>query len=147
MKSLRYVLYGIVFSIILIKVEAISWFRIQEMFYFQSFHMYGVLISGIAVAFVGIKILKKSKGIETKPKELQLTANILGGLSFGVGWGITGACSGPLYSLIGLQIWPATVVLGGALLGTFVYGFTKRKLPHNYAKRNKTNTNTDRAYS
>jgi uncharacterized membrane protein YedE/YeeE len=130
MKTIKYILFGIVFSIILVKVEAISWFRIQEMFYFQSFHMYGVLLSGIGVALVGIQIIKRSGKIDVDPKPVQLHANILGGLSFGIGWGITGACTGPLYSLIGLQIWPAVAVLAGALFGTFIYAFAKKKLPH-----------------
>lgn len=147
MKYLRYLFYGIIFSVILIKTEAISWFRINEMFNFQSFHMYGVLFSGIGVAAIGIFLLKQKKIIEPKQKPLQLQANILGGLSFGIGWGITGACTGPLYSLIGLQIWPALIVLGGALLGTFIYGLTKSKLPHSYEKRNKTDKVASKAYS
>ena len=130
MKALKFILYGIIFSVILIKVEAISWFRIQEMFYFQSFHMYGVLLSGIGVAFIGVQIIKKVSEIEVKPKPLQLYANILGGISFGIGWGITGACTGPLYSLIGLKVWPAVTVLVGALLGTFIYAGLKKRLPH-----------------
>jgi uncharacterized membrane protein YedE/YeeE len=145
MKNLRFILYGAIFAIILIKVEAISWFRIQEMFHFQSFHMYGVLLSGIAVAFLGIQVLRRLKVVDPKPKPFQLTANVLGGFSFGIGWGITGACSGPVYSLIGLQIWPALIVLLGALLGTFVYAITKKKLPHQYEKRNQTSKNTSRA--
>lgn len=146
MKNVKYILYGIVFSIILIKVEAISWFRIQEMFRFQSFHMYGVLLSGIAVAAIGLRVLKSRGVVDPKPKPLQLQANILGGLSFGLGWGITGACTGPLYSLIGLNITPAIAVLGGALLGTFVYALLKKKLPHHYEKRNETSANTSRSY-
>jgi len=130
MKNIRFIIYGIIFSIILIKVEAISWFRIQEMFYFQSFHMYGVLLSGILVAMIGIQLLKRTQKLELNSKPLQLKANILGGISFGLGWGITGACTGPLYSLIGLTIWPALVVLLGALLGTFIYAIAKKKLPH-----------------
>jgi len=130
MKTIKYILYGIVFSIILVKVEAVSWFRIQEMFYFQSFHMYGVLLSGIGVALIGIQIIKRGGKIDVVPKPVQLHANILGGLSFGIGWGITGACTGPLYSLIGLQIWPALAVLIGALFGTFIYALAKNRLPH-----------------
>jgi len=130
MKNARFIIYGLIFSIILIKVEAISWFRIQEMFYFQSFHMYGVLLSGMAVAFVGIKLLKMFNGTETKKKELRWRSNVLGGISFGLGWGITGACTGPLYSLIGLRIWPALIVLLGALIGTFIYATLKNRLPH-----------------
>ena len=130
MKSVKYIIFGIVFAIILIKVEAISWFRIQEMFRFQSFHMYGVLLSGILVALVGVQLLKRFSSIEFKTKPIQLSANLLGGVCFGIGWGITGACTGPLYSLIGLNVWPAFVVLLGALLGTFIYALIKKWLPH-----------------
>lgn len=128
--NLRYLLYGTLFGLILIKVEAISWFRIQEMFYFDSFHMYGVLGSGILTAFLGLQLLKKWKGIQPKPKPLEWKANVIGGLSFGIGWGITGACTGPLFTLIGLHIWPAFIILFGAFLGTFIYAATKKFLPH-----------------
>jgi uncharacterized membrane protein YedE/YeeE len=130
MSKFRYIIYGLVFSIILIKVEAISWFRISEMFHFQSFHMYGVLFSGILVAMIGVQLLKKLKVVEPKIKPLQPYANILGGIFFGMGWGITGACTGPLYALIGLNVWPALVVFLGALLGTFIYASVRSKLPH-----------------
>ncbi len=136
MKYLRYIFYGIIFSIILIKVEAISWFRIQEMFYFQSFHMYGVLFSAIGVALIGVQIIKqRNKSVEEKrqiplqKKELRWKANIIGGILFGLGWAITGACPGPIYALIGLNILPAVVVLLGALAGTYVYLNVKSKLP------------------
>jgi len=135
MKYIRFIIYGIIFSIILIKVEAISWFRIQEMFYFQSFHMYGVLFSAIGVALIGVQIIKiRNKSLEEKKqipiskKELRLKANIIGGVLFGLGWAITGACPGPIYALIGLNILPAIVVLLGALLGTYVYLSVKSKL-------------------
>ncbi len=130
MKALVYLLFGIIFSIILIKVEAISWFRIQEMFRFQSFHMFGVLFSGILVAIVGVQIIKKKSKIQVKPKELKLTSNIVGGLLFGLGWGITGACTGPIYSLIGVGYAPVFMVLVGGIAGTFIYAITKSKLPH-----------------
>lgn len=130
MNKLRYIIYGIVFSIILIKVEAVSWFRIIEMFHFQSFHMYGVLFSGILVALIGVQMIKKYQIVEVKSKPVQVYANILGGTMFGVGWGITGACTGPLYALIGLNIWPALMVLVGALLGTFLYASVRSRLPH-----------------
>ena len=137
MKYVRYIFYGIIFAIILIKVEAISWFRIQEMFHFQSFHMYGVLFSAIGVALVGVQIIKlrnksvdESKQIQLSKKELRLRANIFGGILFGIGWAITGACPGPIYALIGLNILPAILVLIGALLGTYVYLSVKNKLPN-----------------
>lgn len=147
MKAIRYIIYGIIFSIILIKVEAISWFRIQEMFYFESFHMYGVLFSGIVTALIGVQLLKYKGIIDPQPKPLQLQANILGGLSFGIGWGITGACTGPVYALLGLNVWPVTVVFAGAILGTFIYALTKNRLPHHYEKGIKTHKNTSSAYS
>ena len=136
MKYARYILYGIIFAIILIKVEAISWFRIQEMFHFQSFHMYGVLFSAIGVALIGVQLIKlrnksldESKQIPLSKKELRLKANIIGGVLFGIGWAVTGACPGPIYALIGLNIFPASLVLVGALFGTYVYLSVKNKLP------------------
>jgi uncharacterized membrane protein YedE/YeeE len=136
MKYVRYIIYGIIFAIILIKVEAISWFRIQEMFLFQSFHMYGVLFSAIGVALIGVQLIKlrnksleDSKKILLSKKELRLKANIIGGVLFGLGWAITGACPGPIYALIGLNILPAILVLLGALGGTYVYLSVKSKLP------------------
>ena len=137
MKYVRYIFYGIIFAIILIKVEAISWFRIQEMFHFQSFHMYGVLFSAIGVALIGVQIIKwrnksleESKQIPLSKKELRLKANIIGGVLFGIGWAVTGACPGPIYALIGLNILPAILVLLGALLGTYLYLSVKNKLPN-----------------
>lgn len=148
MKNLRFIVYGIVFAIILTKVEAISWFRINEMFNFESFHMYGVLFSAIAVAAIGRVVLRATGVIEKKQqKPLELPANVIGGLLFGVGWGITGACTGPLYSLIGLHIWPALLVLLGALVGTFIYAALRSKLPHKYEKRNQVSQNTSKAYN
>jgi uncharacterized membrane protein YedE/YeeE len=136
MKYVRYIIYGVIFAIILIKVEAISWFRIQEMFLFQSFHMYGVLFSAIGVALVGVQLIKlrnksveDSKKIPLSKKELRLKANIIGGILFGLGWAITGACPGPIYALIGLNVLPAILVLLGALGGTYVYLSVKNKLP------------------
>jgi len=126
----KFFIFGVSFSIVLIKVEAISWFRIQEMFYFQSFHMYGVLLSGIGVAMVGFWLIKKVGKIEISPKPLQPFANVIGGVLFGLGWGITGACSGPVYALIGLNVWPALIVLAGALIGTVIYGYLRKYLPH-----------------
>ncbi|MEO9533137.1 MAG: YeeE/YedE thiosulfate transporter family protein [Crocinitomicaceae bacterium] len=129
MKNLKFILYGMVFSIILVKVEAVSWFRIVEMFHFQSFHMYGVMFSGIITAFIGVQFIKKYKVLELKPKPFQKYANSIGGTFFGLGWGITGACTGPLYALIGLNLWPALIVLFGAFLGTFIFAATKNRLP------------------
>lgn len=136
MKYVRYIFYGIIFSIILIKVEAISWFRIQEMFYFKSFHMYGVLFSAIGVALIGVQIIKylnkskeEKKKIPINKKELKFKPNLIGGILFGLGWAITGACPGPIYALIGLQIYPALIILLGAFVGTYFYLRFKNYLP------------------
>ena len=92
--------------------------------------MYGVLFSGILVAMIGVFIIRKFTSIEVKPKPLQFKANTIGGICFGIGWGITGACTGPLYSLIGLSISPAIIVLLSAFGGTFIYAISKKYLPH-----------------
>jgi len=133
MKNIRFILYGIIFSILLIKVEAISWFRIQEMFLFDSFHMYGVLFSAIGITFIGLQLIKfrnKSASVNDQitltKKPLRIKANAIGGILFGLGWAITGACPGPIYALVGLNILPAILVLLGALLGTYVYFLIRR---------------------
>src|SRR5437667_8538904 len=107
MKNIKYLLMGVIFGIILIKAEVISWFRIQEMFRFQSFHMYGVICSAIVVGMISILLIKKfniktfsGEEIKIEPKVFT-KGNIIGGLMFGLGWAMTGACPGPLYALIG----------------------------------------------
>lgn len=124
------------FGFILIKAEVISWFRIQEMFRFQSFHMYGIIGSAIFVGMISLLIIKKYKiktfsGEEIKiaPKEFS-KGNIIGGLFFGLGWAMTGACPGPLYALIGSGLPVIIVTLLSAVLGTYVYGILRDKLPH-----------------
>ncbi len=136
MKNLKFLALGILFGFILIKGEVISWFRIQEMFRFQSFHMYGVICSAIAVGMISILIIKKFKiktfsGEEIKiaPKEFT-KGNVIGGLLFGLGWAMTGACPGPLYALIGSGSLVVIAVLLSAVFGTYIYGVLKDKLPH-----------------
>ncbi|PBQ30762.1 transporter [Sphingobacteriaceae bacterium] len=136
MKNLKYLLAGTIFGFILIKAEVISWFRIQEMFRFQAFHMYGIIGSAIVVGMISILLIKKLKiktisGEEIKiaPKEFTV-GNIIGGLLFGLGWAMTGACPGPLYALIGSGLPIVIVTLLSAVLGTYVYGLLKNKLPH-----------------
>lgn len=133
---MKYLLFGIVFGIILIKGEVISWFRIQEMFRFQSFHMYGVICSAICVGLISILIIKKFKlktfsgeSISIAPKEFS-KGNIFGGFLFGIGWALTGACPGPIYALFGSGIWVYAIVLLSAVIGTYCYGCIKDKLPH-----------------
>lgn len=134
--TLKYLLVGILFGIILIKAEVISWFRIQEMFRFQSFHMYGVIGSAVVVGAISVWIIRKfniktiyGEPIVIHPKEFN-KGNIYGGLLFGFGWAITGACPGPLYALVGNGAWVMGVALLSALAGTFVYGIIRNKLPH-----------------
>ena len=136
MKNLKFLLLGIIFGIILIKAEVISWFRIQEMFRFQSFHMYGIICSAIVVGLLSIQLIKKfnvktisGDEIKIAPKEFS-KGNIIGGFMFGLGWAMTGACPGPLYALIGSGILVVIVILLSAVFGTYVYGLMKDKLPH-----------------
>lgn len=137
MKALKYILVGIVFGIVLTKSEAVSWYRIYEMFEFQSFHMYGIIMVAIATGVVGIQIIKRKnikdiKGlpIEIIDKEPGSTRFWIGGIFFGLGWALVGSCPGPIFILIGAGFLPMILVLFGALFGTFLYGLFKDKLPH-----------------
>ncbi|MFM9987505.1 DUF6691 family protein [Flavobacterium sp.] len=137
MKLLRFILVGFLFGVVLTKAEAISWYRIYEMFMFQSFHMYGIIGVAIMTGVCGIKVIKKreikdykGKPIEILAKDKGYTRYIVGGFMFGLGWALVGACPGPIFILLGTGIISVFVVLLGALLGTFVYGLLKEKLPH-----------------
>jgi len=132
----KYLIAGVLFGILLVKGEVISWFRIQEMFRLQSFQMYGVIGSAIAVGFISIQLIKKFKiktvdgePIELHPKPFS-KGQIYGGLLFGFGWAMTGACPGPLFALIGSGVLVIIVTLGAAIAGTWLYGFLQNKLPH-----------------
>ncbi len=136
LSNLKYAIVGIYFGIIFVKAEIISWFRIQEMFRFQSFHMYGVIGTAIAVGMVSIFFIKKleiktlaGEKIEIEPKEFT-KGNIYGGLLFGFGWALTGACPGPLYALMGAGFWVISFAFLAAIAGTWTYGLLKDKLPH-----------------
>lgn len=135
--NISYLVLGVFFGIILIKSEVVSWFRIQEMFRLQSFHMYGIIGSAIVVGFASIQLLKKfniktlqGEKIIFKPKPLKWKSNLIGGILFGLGWAIVGACPGPLYALIGNGYSIILVVLTSAIFGTLVYGIVKEKIPH-----------------
>ncbi len=136
MKNIKFLIIGIVFGFILVKAEVVSWYRIQEMFRFQSFHMYGVICSAILVGMISIFIIKKFKiksikGEEIKFEKKELNkGTVIGGLLFGLGWAMTGACPGPLYALVGGGNTIIFVALLSAVFGTFVYGNLKDKLPH-----------------
>jgi uncharacterized protein len=134
--NLKYLVAGSLFGIILVKSEVISWFRIQEMFRLQSFHMFGVLGSAVAVGILSVLLIKKFK-IKTIygepieiPKKTFNKGQIYGGLIFGFGWALTGACPGPLFAQIGTGATVILVTLFSAIAGTWVYGLLRDKLPH-----------------
>ncbi len=136
MKYIKYLIFGIVFGIILTKSEVISWYRIQEMFRFQSFHMFGVIGSAILVGFISIQLLKLFKVKSSVgssivyPERLYHKGTIFGGLIFGLGWALTGACPAPIFALVGSGYSVFIVTLLSAIFGTFIYGLIKEKLPH-----------------
>lgn len=121
----------------MMKSEAASWYRIYEMFEFKSFHMFGIIGVALGLGIIITQVIKRNKvksidgkPIEIAPKEKNFTRYILGGICFGLGWALVGACPGPMYTLIGAGYWSILIVIIGALLGTFVYGLLKNKLPH-----------------
>lgn len=137
MRLLYFLVTGILFGIVMTKSEAISWFRIQEMFRFQSFHMYGIIGVAVAIGIIVHLAIKNTKFknitgemINFKDKPKTYKASLFGGTIFGLGWALTGACPGPLYTLIGHGYWVILVIIFSALIGTFVYGALKSKLPH-----------------
>ncbi len=134
--NLKYLITGILFGIVFVKAEVVSWFRIQEMFRLQSFHMYGIIGSAILVGAISVWLIKKfnvktiyGEKIEFHPKKFN-KGQIYGGLIFGLGWAITGACPGPLFAQIGTGATVIVVTLVSAILGTWLYGFLREKLPH-----------------
>ncbi len=137
MKFLKFLLVGIFFGIVLVKSEAVSWYRIYEMFRFQSFHMYGIIGTAIACGILFLQISKKGliksiTGAEifVPKKENGFTRYIVGGTIFGFGWALIGACPGPMYILLGTGVWSMLIVIAAAVFGTFIYGILKNKLPH-----------------
>jgi uncharacterized membrane protein YedE/YeeE len=136
MKVFKYLLVGFVFGIVLTKSEAVSWYRIYEMFQFQSFHMYGIIMVAIGTGIIGLQIIKRKqiKDIKGLPiviadKEKGSLRYWIGGLLFGLGWALVGSCPGPIFILIGAGFYSVLLVLIGALIGTFIYGVLKDKLP------------------
>jgi uncharacterized membrane protein YedE/YeeE len=134
--NLKYMAVGIMFGIVFVKAEIVSWFRIQEMFKLQSFHMYGVIGSAVMVGALSVWLIKKFKIKTIEGEEITFhpktfnKGQIIGGLLFGLGWGITGACPGPLFAQIGTGATAIIVTLLSAIAGTWVYGFFREKLPH-----------------
>ena len=137
MKLARFFLTGIVFGIVLTKAEAVSWYRIYEMFHFQSFHMFGIIGTALFTGIVGLQIIKRKKlkdfngfPIKIIEKERGFWRYVFGGTLFGLGWALVGSCPGPIFILLGTGTYAIAVVLVGALLGTYIYGLLKDKLPH-----------------
>jgi uncharacterized membrane protein YedE/YeeE len=137
MKLARFFFTGIFFGIVLTKAEAVSWYRIYEMFQFQSFHMFGIIGTALFTGVLGLQLIKKYKlkdfsglPITIIDKERGFWRYIIGGTIFGLGWALVGCCPGPIYILLGTGTYAIAVVFIGALLGTYIYGLLKDYLPH-----------------
>jgi uncharacterized membrane protein YedE/YeeE len=137
MNLLKYIIVGFIFGLVLTKTEAVSWYRIYEMFQFQSFHMYGIIMTAIATGLIGIQIIKRKKikdingnPIYIQDKEKGNVRYWMGGILFGLGWAMVGACPGPIFILLGSGFLSVGLILIGAFFGTFLYGVLKDKLPH-----------------
>ena len=137
MKFIKFLILGIVFGIVMAKSEAISWFRIQEMFRFQAFHMYGIIGTAVTLGVIGVALIKKYKirdfhgnPILFHPKEKSFIRYIIGGTIFGLGWALSGACPGPMVVNIGYGFFAMIIVFFFANVGTFLYGYFKDRLPH-----------------
>ncbi|MEM8967988.1 MAG: DUF6691 family protein [Bacteroidota bacterium] len=137
MKFLKYLFVGVIFGITLAKAEVISWYRIYEMFRFQSFHMYGVIGSSVLIGIVLIQLIKRfniksidNRPIVISPKQRSSPRYLFGGIIFGLGWALTGACPGPMFILLGSGMTIVIIMILSAVLGTYVYGLLRDKLPH-----------------
>ncbi|PHS08747.1 MAG: transporter [Kordia sp.] len=137
MKSIIYLIIGIFFGIVMLKSEAASWFRIYEMFQFKSFHMYGIIGSALVLGIIFIQLIKRYKiktfngeQIHFTDKNKSVFRYLFGGIIFGLGWALVGACPGPMFTLLGAGFFPIIIVILGALLGTWFYGLLKNRLPH-----------------
>ena len=137
MKGLKYIVAGILFGIVMTKSEAISWYRIQEMFMFESIHMYGIIGVSVILGILMVLITKKMKfnnyngvPIVFVPKSKSVPRYLFGGIIFGLGWSLTGTCPGPMYTLLGHGLPIMLIVIASALLGTLTYGALRSKLPH-----------------
>ncbi len=137
MRYLTYLTLGTVFGVVMTKSEAISWYRILEMFRFESFHMYGIIGTAVIVGAFGVFLSGKfnwktveGKEWNLKDKDFSVPRYLFGGTIFGLGWAMTGACPGPMFVLLGQGIWVAGLIILSATFGTFVYGALRSKLPH-----------------
>jgi uncharacterized membrane protein YedE/YeeE len=137
MKFIKFLVLGTLFGIVMAKSEAFSWFRIQEMFRFQAFHMYGIIGTAVILGAIGVALIKKYKirdisgnPINFYPKEKSVLRYLIGGTIFGLGWALSGACPGPMVVNIGYGYLSMIVVFVFAIIGTYLYGIIKDKLPH-----------------
>lgn len=137
MKNIKFLLVGMIFGIIMYKSQVVSWYRIHEMFRFESFHMYGIIGSAVGLGVIIIQLIKRFKmksidgqTIEIADKEKGIARYLLGGTIFGLGWALSGACPGPMYVLVGTGAFSILIVVASAIIGTFVYGLVMKKLPH-----------------
>jgi uncharacterized protein len=131
-----YFIPGLLFGVVLLRAEVISWFRIQEMFHFQAFHMYGVIGSAVAVGAISLLLMKRVKAKSLEGQEISVgtnpirwKANLIGGLLFGLGWAVTGACPGPIYALLGSGLLPYLIIFFSAAVGAIAYDVVKGRLP------------------
>lgn len=137
MKLIKFLLAGILFGVVMAKSEALSWYRIQEMFRFQSFHMYGIIGTAVMLGAIGVQLIKRmgikdfeGNPILFHPKDRSVARYIIGGTIFGMGWALSGACPGPMVVNIGYGYLSMGIVFLFAIVGTFLYGMVKDKLPH-----------------
>ena len=137
MKNIKFLIIGILFGIVLTKAEVISWYRIYEMFKFQSFHMYGIIGSAVVIGIILFYFFRKGsiknfkgKLVEIEPKKKGFARTLIGGTIFGLGWGLIGACPGPMFIILGRGVWAIIVVIIGGLLGAMLYHAVKKYLPH-----------------
>lgn len=137
MRSIIYLIIGMFFGIVMFKSEAASWFRIYEMFQFKAFHMYGIIGSAVVLGILVVQLIKRFKiksffgeQIVFTPKDMSIPRYLIGGIIFGLGWALAGACPGPMFTLLGAGFFPILIVIISAILGTYLYGVLRDKLPH-----------------
>lgn len=137
MKLIKFLFAGILFGIVMTKSEAVSWFRIHEMFRFESFHMYGIIGTAVVLGVIATAIIKKTSAknihgetIKFNDKNMSVPRYLFGGTIFGLGWAMTGACPGPMFTLLGHGAWTILIVIISSIAGTYLYGALRSKLPH-----------------
>src|SRR5690606_36308942 len=137
MRKLLFIILGVLFGVVMYKAEAASWFRIYEMFNFQSFHMYGFIGTALVVGVTAVQIIKRTQARDVDGEKIQIADKaksipryLIGGILFGLGWALVGACPGPIFVLLGAGVYSILIVIVFALIGTYLYGLLKHKLPH-----------------